>query len=200
MKVIDRTPDGYFHPLQLQNEDWERVAELPDTWVSSLGRVWFAHNISNSSRIAKITIGSNRNSKGYKSVAIKGKNYAVHRLVAHAFIDNNLPIIGTPQGLNVDHINTNPNCNEVWNLRICTQKENLNNQLSKLKVTGVKSKFFKGYIQAIKDGVVVATLEGDADIEKFLNKKNAYVNVHACCNGKLKTAYGYQWKRIPKPS
>ena len=49
------------------------------------------------------------------------KSMRLHRLVAMAFIPN------TNNKPNVDHIDTNPQNNNVDNLRWCTQKENMNN-------------------------------------------------------------------------
>ena len=69
------------------------------------------------------------NSKGYLRVRLhknkKGKNYFVHRLVAETFIPNpkNLPCI--------DHIDRNYLNNSADNLRWCTQKENMNNPLTR---------------------------------------------------------------------
>ena len=69
------------------------------------------------------------NSMGYLRTGLsknnKGKNYFIHRLVAEAFIPNpnNLPCI--------DHIDRNYLNNSADNLRWCTQKENMNNPLTR---------------------------------------------------------------------
>lgn len=60
---------------------------------------------------------------GYPYVALSSKKYKVHRLVADAFI-------GSTDGKEVDHIDTNRQNNYVENLRIVTRKENANNPLS----------------------------------------------------------------------
>lgn len=68
---------------------------------------------------------------GYERVGLsnkgKRKNYSVHRLVAESFLGN---YNAKP---NVDHINTVRNDNRAINLRWTTQKENMNNELTKLK-------------------------------------------------------------------
>ena len=69
------------------------------------------------------------NSRGYLRTTLykngQGKYYFIHRLAANAFIPNpkNLPCI--------DHIDRNYLNNSVDNLRWCTQKENMNNPLTR---------------------------------------------------------------------
>lgn len=55
--------------------------------------------------------------------------YYVHRLVSET---NNEPL---PKGYVVDHINTDPLDNRVTNLRICTQKGNMSNPLTRKKLS-----------------------------------------------------------------
>ena len=82
--------------------------------VSNRGRI----KSSRSGRIMKL----DKEEKGYIrfSVRVCGqfKHFAVHRLVALAFIPNPLK---KPQ---VDHIDGNKNNNKADNLRWCTNKEN----------------------------------------------------------------------------
>lgn len=64
------------------------------------------------------TFGAGRNSKGYKTARINQHTYAVHRLIAKAFLPNpsNLP--------QVDHINRNKIDNRPKNLRWVDNKKN----------------------------------------------------------------------------
>ena len=75
-----------------------------------------------------------KNRKGYLNVRLckdsRTKDFQIHRLVAIAFIPNPE---NKPQ---IDHINADKTNNTVNNLRWVTCKENINNPLTLVKITG----------------------------------------------------------------
>ena len=58
-----------------------------------------------------------------------GKYCSIHSLVLKTFIGDR------PSGFVIDHINGIPNDNRLENLKYCTQKENLNNQICKQRLS-----------------------------------------------------------------
>lgn len=114
-------------------EIWKNIPSIsPDFYVSNLGRVKFIDKRFNKERI---TLGA-RHITGYMSVQYDYNRYLVHRLVAHAFIDDTLPLKcpnkHDKDKYQVDHIDTNPSNNRLNNLRIVSAKENSNNPLTKI--------------------------------------------------------------------
>lgn len=69
------------------------------------------------------TFGCPYGRDGYLAVMIAGRQYRVHRLIVEAFI--RCPI---PDGMQVDHIDRNPENNAKDNLRIVTPSENNRNR------------------------------------------------------------------------
>lgn len=113
-----------------------------------------------------VTPGTSSLEKNYQdkrySLNINGIKHSkrVHILVAEVFLNNNQPI---PKGLVVDHIDTNPSNNCLGNLRITSQKGNMNNPLTVKKLSkrivdkdgrifesiSACAKFYKVSVQAI---------------------------------------------------
>lgn len=85
--------------------------------------------------------------KGYCSVHLNGHTKLVHRLVAEAFKPNpyNKP--------HIDHKNTCPWDNAVWNLEWVTPKENQNNPLTKEHI----GKSLKGIVRSEEFKTKVST-------------------------------------------
>lgn len=131
------------------------------------------------------TLKPAKNQKGYLYVCLckegKHKIHKIHRLVAQTFIPN-------PNNyLEVNHKDENPANDCVNNLEWCDRKYNCNygtrNQRSALS----RSK----QVMCVETGVVYPSLSEAARQLGFA--KSNIVNV---CNGRLKQAYGFNWKYV----
>lgn len=133
-----------------------------------------------------------RNAGGYRLVKLcdngKERTYKVHRLVAQAFIPNpnNLPW--------VNHKDENPQNNAVGNLEWCSAEYNARygtaTERRRVKLLNHKAKSTR--VEMLRDGEVIATFDSLMQAERDLGYKHG--NISKCCNGKLKSAYGYKWR------
>ena len=133
----------------------------------------------------------------------KEKGFLVHRLVAEAFIPNpeNKPCI--------DHINTNPQNNNITNLRWVTHKENSNNPLTREHISKSKkgcnhtegwkremSERFRGEkhprAKAVycyeKNEIRLTAKEWSEELGISAG------NICKCCKGKRKSTGGYHFR------
>lgn len=143
------------------------------------------------------------NCRGYLKVVLcknkTRKNYAVHRLVANAFLPNpqNLPCVN-----HKDECKTN---NVVTNLEWCTQKYNCNygtgiERSSKARINNQKlsksltnnPKISKA-VGAFKDGKLVLSFPSIMEANR---QGYNHGNVWSCCIGERKSHKGYEWRYL----
>ena len=201
-------------------EEWRDIIGYEGLYmVSNLGRVKSLERYDSGGRkIKEKVLTGTIDKKGYIIVDLtknnKGKKLKVHRLVAEAFIPNpeDKPFI--------DHINTIRDDNRVENLRWATHKENMNNEISKKKMSeatmsvgenngmyGKKhseetkkkmSKSHKGSnnsnsrkVRCIElDRVFNSIIEAEEELGIF------HQNIGKACRGIYKTCGGYHWEYI----
>lgn len=118
--------------MELTNEIWKDVIGYEGLYkISSAGRVfscpkkWFFGRYKHREQHHDgIIIKPRKCIWGYGIVGLRKDNkYSIkkiHRMVAEAFIENPL------NKREVNHINGDKSCNEVWNLEWSTPKENVN--------------------------------------------------------------------------
>lgn len=141
-------------------------------YISNYGRIY---NLNK-----RIIMKTLKKVNGYEFITIVSDNsktfkIPVHRLVAYFFIDKyeNKKVI--------NHIDENKYNNYYKNLEITTQKENIRHSHAlKINKYTLDMKLINKY-NCMKDAA------NELKIVK-------YGNISKCCQGKLKSAYGYIWK------
>ena len=122
----------------------------------------------------------------------KYRVFKIHRVIAYIFcsIPEHLKKFNYEE-LDVEHINTKKTDNKIENLRWCTRKENMNNDITKKRLVNSKSK--KVY-QYTKEGELVGIYKSTLEAAK-----NGFIQTHIsnCCIGKRKTHNGYRWSYTP---
>lgn len=196
----------------LFNEVWKPVKGYEGLYeVSNLGNVRSVdRHVMNGNRCCLLK-GKPRKpyfiSTGYLMADLfkngQGKKYLIHRLVAEAFIPNpeNLPCI--------DHINTIKTDNRVENLRWCSNKENMNNPLTrehiniKIRSEEVQEKRLatirKNQSYHCEIPVYYIDEDGSKISFKSMSEAQRQTNVHHSCISlsinKKRPILGRQWYR-----
>ena len=192
-----------FKGKMLYIEVWKTVAKTlrREYKVSNKGRV---KTINYKSNKREIMLKPRKDLKGYYYITIKikdkRKNFLVHRLVALAFIDNplNKPFI--------DHINTIKTDNRVQNLRWVTQTENMNNELTRKRISEKhrNKALSEEHKRKIREGSTTnkRVLCVETGI-KYISASEAGRQLHIdassiikSCRGRYEKAGGFHWEYI----
>lgn len=118
----------------MEEEKWLPIPEYEEKYhISDIGRV---KSLNYRHTRKELILSPGKSDKyGHLFVLLykdgKGHYKKVHQLVAQSFIPNpeNKPFI--------DHIDGNPMNNCVWNLKWCTHKENMNNPITREKLSDI---------------------------------------------------------------
>lgn len=184
--------------LWLQVKGYEGFYEVSNTGkIRSIDRIVnrsdTGYSLKYSGQIIKQTLDKRGYENVYLSINSKSKRYRVHRLVAMAFLDNPE---NKPQ---VNHKDGNKQNNHVNNLEWSTDEENRNHAIENGLYTkngfGDKSFSFTGSVKAFKDGVLIATMNGNEEM-----KKNGfdYRLVSAVLKGKRKSHMGCTFEKMKR--
>ena len=167
---------------QPSNElEWREVKEYSNYEVNQFGE------IRHKTRKKVLKPRSNNGSYQYVNFKINGKNinFAVHRIVANAFIPN-------PKGYTeINHKDYDRTNNCVDNLEWVDSSQN--KQHAYLKDEN-KSSRGKAVIQRSKDGTYIKTFETISKAAKEMNCSIAAIS--NCCLGRTKTSQGFLWSFV----
>lgn len=160
-------------------EQWKPIKDYENYMVSNLGRVKRIYK-NGKERILK----PQKDSCGYLIVSLykncKVKSFRIHRLVGFAFVK------GWFEGAEVDHIipirNSGTN---IWtNLRWVTREENMNNEITKRKISESR----KRKVYCIELDKVFNSI---TEVSKELNISQSSISY--VCKGRRKSAGGYHF-------
>lgn len=177
-------------------EEWRDIKGYENEYqISNLGRIKglprYVSNHTGKVLLKEHFLQGYRTKKGYIHVELKGKVYAVHRLVALHFLENK------DKKEQVNHIDGNKANNNVSNLEWCTNAEN---QIHAYRIGLNHPSPFAGRPK-IKVGKFSIT--GNTLIEKYdslaeARRKNKIKGRNSIGNAIIRKnkLYGYLWRRI----
>ena len=156
------------------------------------------YEVSDKGRVKSLKFGKERilklirDQNGYLLINLykngEMKTYRIHSIVAKTFIPNpdNLP--------EVNHKDEDKTNNSVINLEWCDQKYNCNygTRIKRISEKMTNGKLSKPVLQYTKSGELVREWKSATDVERNLGYFGT--NISSCCNGKIKSAYGFIWK------
>lgn len=199
LNLANMTNEEFIASIKLDGEEWETTTVCSRYAVSNLGRVLaYSAPYVCGNKVCKrepqlIKPRYSKGTPGYLRVVLSDGNrgrrcYAVHRLVAMAFIPNpnNFP--------EIDHINRNSLDNRVENLMWCTHHMNMMNEETRkhsiaMRIGKKRPSQWKPVVR-IKNGIATKIYDNiiSAGEDGF-----SITTVGKVCRGIGKSCGGYQW-------
>ena len=160
-------------------KEWRTVQECDKYEVNQFGE------IRHKKRKQVLAPRINKGGYGYVAFVIDGerKNFAIHRIVANAFIPN------PTEATEVNHKDYNKLNNCADNLEWVTSSENKTHAYKKIENKIVRGKPVEQYT---KTGEYIKTFDSVSDAAKEMNCCIAAIS--NCCLGRSKTSMGFQWR------
>lgn len=160
------------------------IRDFPDYKISNFGRVF--------SKKRNIFITGKPNTQGYYQVRLSNnegyKDVLIHRLVAKYFVPNLV------MGTQINHKDQNKSNNRWSNLEWCDPKDNIN--YGTRTIRAVESyKRNRNFIicQYDLDGNLIAEYNTPKDAALAVGGRTD--SIRWALDGKLKTSYGFVWRR-----
>lgn len=165
-------------------EIWLPIKTYPDYKVSNWGRLY--------NKKTNRYLSGRPNTNGYWQVRLRNKDgykdVLIHRLVGEYFVPN---LGGYTQ---IDHINEDKSNNRWSNLRWVTPKENINYGSHNQRAAETYKRN-RNYIicQYDLDGNLIAEYNNISEAARAVGGRTD--SIRWALDGKLKTTYGFVWKR-----
>ena len=133
---------------------------------------------------------------GYQMVSLFDNEGKQHKQYVHRVCWIAVNGREVPEGMELDHIDSNKKNNHISNLRLCTHQENCNFGTRNARIANAlkgKINHSPKRVGAFKNGELQMVFES---INEAHRQGYDQSNVWACCNGKRKTHKGYEWKYL----
>lgn len=155
------------------------------------GRIW--------SKVRNKFLKPQTNKYGYQTVNLMDNNSKRHSQFVHRVCWIAVNGREVPEGFQLNHKDEDKTNNHISNLELVTPKQNSNFGTRNARVSkAMKGKLINRQDQskrvgAFKDGDLEMAFPSTAEAER-----NGYDSGHIskCCNGKLKTHKGYEWRYL----
>ena len=165
-------------------EIWLPIRNFPNYKISNWGRLY-------NKKTNRYLLGR-PNTNGYWQVRLRNKDgykdILIHRLVAEYFVPNLV------MGTQINHRDQNKNNNRWSNLEFCDPKDNINHGTRTIRATE-SYKRNRNYIicQYDLNGNLIAEYNTISAAARAVGGRTD--SIRWALDGKLKTTYGFVWKR-----